>query len=303
MKRRSVWILVAVAAVTIAGVFLDPTQVVIGKLAGEAFFQGRPTRYWIRSLRGGPAREVEAQSALEQGHAESVPVLVGIVTGSRSAQDAPLRCTAAELLGKLGPDAASAGRAVAAGLDDPDPHVQAVCAGALSKLEVPAETAVPQLRRLLKTTNVVVAERELSRYRGAAAPAVPDLVALLKDNQQPTEVRWNAARTIAKIGAGAIDGLDALIGTLTDDDWLIREHSAEAIGELGDEAAAKGVPALQPLLSGSVAKVRRDAVRSLGHFGPTARDLVPEIEKLLDDEEEIVRTAAATALKTISPAP
>ncbi|HEV3341486.1 MAG TPA: hypothetical protein VG125_14050 [Pirellulales bacterium] len=60
MNRRSVWILLAVAAVTIAAILLDPTQVVIGKLAGEAFFQGRPTRYWIRSLRGGPAREAEA---------------------------------------------------------------------------------------------------------------------------------------------------------------------------------------------------------------------------------------------------
>lgn len=301
MKRRSVWIVLAVAAVVTVGIVLDPTQVVIGKLSGDAFFHGRPTRYWIRSLRGGPAREAEAQSTLEQGHRDAVPVLVGIVKGSPSTQDAPLRCTAIELLAKLGPDAASAGPAVAASLNDPDPHVQAVAATALAKIEVSADEAVPGLRRLLKTTNTVVAERELSRYRGAAAPAVPDLVALLNDKQQPTEVRWNAARTLAKIGAGAIDSLNALIDTLGDDDALIREHSAEAIGELGAAAASKGVPALCRLLSDPIAKVRRDTVCSLGQFGEASREALPDIRTLLDDDEEIVRKAAATALAAIAP--
>ena len=301
MKRKSLWFVVIVAAVVVAGVGLDPTQVIVGKLAGDAFFQGRPTRYWMRSLRAGPARQAEAQSALEQGHAAGVPVLVEILTGYPSKQDAPARCDAVELLARLGPDAAAAGSAVAAGLNDRDPHVQAVCAAALAKLEVPADTAVPQLRQLLKTTNAVVAARELSRYRGAAAPAVPDLVALVNDKRQSTEIRWNAARTMAKIGPDAIDGLDALIDALGDQDWLIREHSAEAIGELGDAAAAKGVPALRHALSDPNARVRRDAVRSLGHFGESARDAVPEITTLLDDEEEPVRKAAATALTAIAP--
>ena len=300
MKHKGAWFGLAVSAVIVTGIVVDPTQVVVGKLAADAFFQGRPTRYWMRALRGDPAQQAAAQSALEQGGRDAVPVLVDILTGSPS-RDAATRCAAVDLLVKLGPDAANAASAVAAGVNDRDSHVQALCATALSKLEVPADTAVPLLRHLLKTTNVVVAERELSRYRGAAAPAVPDLVALVNDKRQSTEVRWNAARTIAKIGAGAIDGLDALIAALADEDWLIREHSAEAIGELGDMAAAKGIPTLRPLLSDPVARVRRDTVRSLGHFGESAGEAVPEIKKLLEDEDENVRKAATTALKAIAP--
>jgi HEAT repeat protein len=301
MKRKSIWLALAVAVLVVAGVLLDPTQVVVGKLAGDAFFAGRPTRYWAKSLQAGPARQAESLAALEQGKAAAVPVLVAILNGTSPAPDAEMRCTAAEVLAKIGPDAAEAGSAVLAGLSDPDSHLQAVCALALPKLEVPAKTAVPLLIPLLKTTNAVVAAKELSRYRAAAAPAVPDLVTLLKDQRQTSEARWNAARTLAKIGPDAVGGLDALIESLDDEEWIIREHSAEAIGDLGEGAAAKAVPALTAMLSDPVARVRRDAVRSLGYFGTLSRGAVPEIKKLLDDEDEKVRKAAATALMSINP--
>ncbi|HWB09600.1 MAG TPA: HEAT repeat domain-containing protein [Pirellulales bacterium] len=300
MKHKSIWLALALTVAVIAGVLLDPTQVVVGKLAGDAFFEGRPTRYWVRSLQAGPARQADALSTLEQGKSAAVPVLVAILNGT-SVADAETRCAAPEVLAKIGPDAAEAGPAVLAGLSDPDSHLQAVCAEALPKLEVPARTAVPLLIPLLKTTNAVVAAKELSRYRAAAAPAVPDLVTLLTDKRQTSEARWNAARTLAKIGPEAMGGLDALVDSLGDDDWMIREHSAEAIGELGEGAAEKGVPALTAMLSDPVARVRRDAVRSLGYFGAASRAAAPEIKKLLDDQEEVVRKAATKALTFVDP--
>ena len=43
--------------------------------------------------------------------------------------------------------------------------------------------------------------------------------------------------------------------------------------------------------------MRRDAVRSLGYFGEAAREAMPEISKLVDDPEEMVRQAAKSALE------
>jgi HEAT repeat protein len=300
VKRIWIGIAVALPVVIAVGIIADPSQVVMGKLAGEAFFQERPTRYWARALRADPAKQADALAALEQGHAAAVPVLVEILRGSPAAADAELRWKSVELLAKLGPDAASAASAVTAGVNDPDSHVQAVCAEALPKLEAPAESAVPALISQLKTDNVVVAERALSRYRGAAAPAVPELIALLKDKQQKPEARWNAARTIGKTGPEAIGALDALIESIEDEEWHIREHCAEAIGELGSAAAEKGVPVLIERLSDDAVRVRRDAVRSLGQLGDLARAAVPQVEKLLEDKEEIVREAAQKALRLIA---
>lgn len=290
----------ALPVVLAVGIIAEPTQVVMGKLSGDAFFQERPTRYWSRALRADPATQAEALAALERGHAAAVPVLVEILQGSSSAADAELRWKSVELLAKLGPDAASAAPAVAAGVNDPDPHVQAVCAEALPKLEAPAELAVPALISQLKTGNVVEAEKALSQYRGAAAPAVPELITLLNDKQKTPETRWHAARTIGKIGPGAIDALDALIASIEDEEWHIREHCAEAIGELGSAAAEKGVPVLIERLSDDAVRVRRDAVRSLGQLGKLASAAVPQVEKLLDDEEQLVREAAEKALKLIA---
>jgi HEAT repeat protein len=43
-------------------------------------------------------------------------------------------------------------------------------------------------------------------------------------------------------------------------------------------------------------------VRSLGQIGPAAKSALPEIEKLLNDPESIVRDAAKIAIRRIDPA-
>jgi HEAT repeat protein len=55
------------------------------------------------------------------------------------------------------------------------------------------------------------------------------------------------------------------------------------------------------MLNDPAPRVRRDAVRSLGQIGPTAADFAADIEKLLNDPEQIVRDAALTTLKVIAP--
>ncbi|MDB5392237.1 MAG: repeat-containing protein [Planctomycetaceae bacterium] len=299
-SRRWVIVVACFAAVAaIVAVVFDPTQVVIGTLSGDVFFQGRPARYWSRMLGAGPAERATAEDQLQQGGANSVPVLAAILRTDFSKNAEP-RWVAAEMLTKMGPEASAAGPAMMSALRDSDPHLQAVCAASLPKIKVPAESAVPLLTEFLKTKHTVIVARALSEYRGAASSALPELIKLLEDKSQSTEVRWSAARTIGKIGPASLSAVPVLIAHINDEAPTIREHCAEAIGDIGP-TAVEGVPALIVALKDVDQRVRRDAVRSLGYIGPEARTALPEIKKLLKDPVQRVKDATLTALKAIAP--
>ena len=301
MKRWGIWLLLGLLLVGVVAAYLEPTQVVMGKALGESFFESRPTRYWARSLQADPGTQAKARSRLEQGGASATTVLTGILRDYSAPSDAELRCAAIEILGKLGPDAATAGPDLVNSLNDRDPHVQAVSIAAIPKVEISSKVAVPLLVDLLRTENSVVAARALSQYKAEAAPALPELVALLQDTSQDVEARWNAARTIGKIGPEANSAVPVLIEMTRDKEPTIREHSAEAIGDIGSVVGQEAIKALVATLSDPVPRVRRDAVRSLGYIGPKARETLPAIQKLSEDPEEIVRQAAKNAIQAIAP--
>ncbi|RPI77348.1 MAG: HEAT repeat domain-containing protein, partial [Planctomycetaceae bacterium] len=248
MTRRVVVVIVVLLLIAGLGAILDRNGAVVGRVAGDAMFEGYPTRSWARRLGLGPADKATALSALERGGPQAVPVLIEILTGSRGTEGANLRYSAVEVLGKLGADAVSAGPALLKAVEDDDPHVRAVAAAALPRVETPAELAVPALTKLLASNHSVVAARALSVYRAQAASALPELEALLRDRNRETEVRWYAARTIGKIGPAALGSVPALIEHFSDREASIREHVAEAIGDIGPSAAEVGVPPLIPLL-------------------------------------------------------
>src|SRR6266704_3622884 len=111
MKRR--WLIGAgvVLALLIAGLYLDPTCVGLGILKREAFYRGRPTAYWSKSLReSDPEARAETVKSLKEGGADAVPVLVELLDGPKSDDwtAAEVRWRAADLLGQMGPQAKAA---------------------------------------------------------------------------------------------------------------------------------------------------------------------------------------------------
>jgi len=291
----------ALIVLAIAGVIAEPTGVVRGWLAGDRFFGDRPTRFWIEQLQDGPAEREAARTALEKGDADSAAMLVDILKQSGGAKGVELRWSAIEMLAKKGVSGPEVQEALLVAVKDADPLVQSVAAGALAKTGTPADRAVPALIELLPTQHSVIASRTLSEYRSEAEPAIPALIELLSDASQPTEARWNAARTLGKVGPKGASAVKALVTASRDPEPTIREHSVEAIGDIGPAAAPEGLPALVAALSDEYFKARRDAVRSMGYIGELSRPHLAEIRRLLNDPEEIVRTAARTAIKAIDP--
>jgi HEAT repeat protein len=222
------------------------------------------------------------------------------IVRSRYRSSGEQRVIAIEILGQRGSNANSAQAAVLAALEDPDPHVRAVAAGTLSSIGVVAKDAVPALTAMLDGDQKRVAARALSEYRGDALIAQPQLILIMEDKSLDDETRWNAARTLGKIGPVGVDAVPNLVAALQDEIDTVREHAAEALGDIGPTAAA-AVADLVAVLDDPAVRVRRDAVRSLGQIGPAARVAIPEMKALLEDPEAIVREAAETAIKTIAP--
>lgn len=301
MKRRLLVIMGVALVLLIAGVWLEPTGVVLGWMNGEAFYQNRPARYWGKALTStDPATQAETHSALSAGGRAAVPVLVEVLQKNGSAE---ARWKAADLLGRLGAETRDepALSALAAALKDADPHVRAVAASALASIGPAGPDAISALKEMLATPDCLPALRALARYGPDAAPAKEKIIELLH-HKDDSEIRWNAARTLGKMKAAAKEAAPMLVEALNDPAPLVREHAAEALGDISPDAQ-EAIPALVKALQDPDARVRRDAVRSLGQMGTTAKSALDSIRPLLKDKDDKVRRAARTSMQQIEMPP
>ena len=301
-KQKTIFVL-CVLAIGLAALWLEPGGRLRGRLQGEAFFQGYPVHYWQRQLQSSDPVVIEtARAELTAGRRSATEVLRTLLVARSTANwdTSTSRCAAAEILTAIGEEAAEASEDVISALSDSDVYLRRIAAGAVPAVGVPAPQGVPALLDLLQRERSVEVLRALSEYSGEAQPALTELSKVLRDRSLPTEVRWNAARTIGKVRENAVSTVPLLVEHLQDDEATVREHSAEALGDIGPSAAAS-VPALVAVLTDTATRVRRDAVRSLGQIGPAAQPAVPAVLKLLEDPEPIVQQAARTALQTLAP--
>ncbi len=298
--RRLLMSLGVVLALLAVGVWIEPTGVVLGWMNGEAFYQNRPSRYWGKALTSSdPATQAQTHQALKDGGRSAVPVLAELLQKDANAE---ARWKAADLLGRLGPEARQTPPALSSlssALKDANPQVRAVAATALASVGPAGSEAIPALQEMLSTQDCLPALRALALYGSDAAPAIGKIVVLLQQ-EGDSEIRWNAANTLGKMGPAAKKAVPKLVAAMKDPEPLVREHAAEALGEIGPDAK-DAIPALTQALKDSDARVRRDAVRSLGQMGPLAKSAVESIRPLLKDKEERVRKAARASLQQIDP--
>jgi HEAT repeat protein len=92
--------------------------------------------------------------------------------------------------------------------------------------------------------------------------------------------------------------LGELIAALHDDDTSVRAWSAQAIGQIGPDAAP-AVPALIALLANPDEGSRNSACIALHGIGPAARDALPALRKALADPSVNVRRFAQSAIERI----
>lgn len=295
-RRRALLIVVPLLVLGGVGVAiaLDPAARVEGWIGGEPFFQGRSATAWRRDLRApdGP-RSAGALTALAEGKRDAAPVCAWVL---RTAPEPEARWRAADALAKMGKDAAPAAGELVTALSDSDPLVRGVAVRAVAELAPEVADALPPLIAMFPDTEAI---RAVSRFGPAGAPAVPLLTELLK--HETMGVRWQAVGALGKIREPALPALPEIIRlTLSDPEPRVREHSAEAIGNIGP-AAADGIPALVKALKDAAPRVRRDAVRSLGQMGAAAKSVLGDVKPLTTDPDPAVVEAATRAVRLIDP--
>jgi HEAT repeat protein len=191
-------------------------------------------------------------------------------------------------------------------------------AGLSSSVQDRADEVVQQLRQLptslpatARSDGTVdpVEQRRRELYgelRRLGADALPALARGLKDSD--VHLRRNVALAL-NVLAGSwyarskerMDiraALPALIAALRDADGSVRAWSAQAIGEIGPDAA-QAVPALVMLLGNADEGSRNSACIALYGIGPAAKVALPALEKALSDPSVDVRRFAQRAVEKI----
>ena len=133
-----------------------------------------------------------------------------------------------------------------------------------------------------------------------AAEAVPTLLKSLSSEHE--EIAASAAFALGKIGPAARPAVPALRNNLRSDNFLVKLSSLRALLQIQPnetKLAAVAAPLLIQALANEREMIRAEAASALGELGGAGKPAVPQLKKLLTDSSELVRKAAAEALKKI----
>jgi len=148
-----------------------------------------------------------------------------------------------------------------------------------------------------------------------ARPALPALINGLRDQEK--RVRSRCAGTIGRLGTAATDdAIHALLAAERDDDPDVRRAATKALAIIGRERVQTAqklaaefeagaffplfgfkpeeIPSLIFMLKDANSNIRAMAATALGHLG--AREAIPDLMKLLHDQDEDVRRRAGDTL-------
>lgn len=288
-----------------------------------------------------PQVELRQRSVLALGQIgpEARAALPSLIA-ALSDRDATVRVGAAQIMQTLGSQANEATSALIANLQARNSEVRATAAAALGHIEAGAKEARwPLVECLLDSAERVryAAALSLGRIDPHYTAAVPALRAALNDAEPMVQLAAVDALGHIEPGAGksagpileslcrkpyslmvrfrAVEGMTNLLGpekTKQAAPWLKSEltnglpenrlYAARSLANIDRSLRADLVLSLAAALPTPFADFRPRILRTLAEFGPTARAVVPEIERLLFDGTPGVRPEAIRALQAIHPA-
>jgi HEAT repeat protein len=180
--------------------------------------------------------------------------------------------------------------ALIAALQDETDDRREAAAGALG--EIGDTRAVEPLITALRDKSRWVRMKVIWSLRKIGAPAVPSLIAALRNSETNREAVVEALGEMRDVRA-----VEVLVAALKNEAAPMREAAAEALGKIGDVRAVKPLIAA---LGDEDRCVRKAAAMALGMIGD-ARAVTPLISAL-SDEDHSIRGAAAIALGQIGDA-
>jgi len=185
----------------------------------------------VRQLSDNDARQRSAAACALGELGTAAIAAVSNLCAATTDDERIVRCSAANAIAKMGPEARSAVPALLKLLSDGRNYNEFTHASdALERLRVDPLAVLPHLRRHLKHTDARIraqAALELADKGEAAKEAIPEVVALLRDPE--AEVRHYAAWALEEFGPLAAAAVTALRAALDDEDESVREMAKRAL--------------------------------------------------------------------------
>ena len=250
-----------------------------------------------------------------------VPTLIAIVESKRNADKAvgphkPERestvwepsAQAAELLGRIGPEAHQAVPALIEAMKTPDRILCGCAIEALGEIGPDARQAIPAIVERLGDHREAHQTFGYAWEMGSTAwialgklgpDAAVGLIPALKHHDK--EVRQQAALALKELGPHAAPALAALVVSLRDPDEEVRQYATYALGGIGS-AAKSALPALLKAMKDPSSRVREAVVDALPLIAPKSPEVVAALIEALKDSDETVQAYAAMSLGKLSAA-
>jgi len=112
-------------------------------------------------------------------------------------------------------------------------------------------------------------------------------------------VRWHAAEALGNMGAEAAPAVARLVPLLEDRTEVVRWRAAEALGKIGPPARA-ALPALVSAVGGRPGLLTTESAKALGRIGAGTPEVAPALGRALRSDEVYTRREAAKALARLA---
>jgi HEAT repeat protein len=210
--------------------------------------------------------------------------------------DSEQRIRGAQAMAFIGPKALFAVPQLLVAWKDRDPDLRYQVGIAFWCMQADDRAVVAAMKNGLSDTDararVVAASVLVARRAAESLDVLPILRAGLKLEQEARDVATQAIAELGPAAAPAIPDLIALIGEDFNDNYLAR-WVLVSIG-------SASVPALIPLLQSESKKVRATAVDILAEIGPAAREALPALHYLAEESDKNTRMMVAAAIAKIA---
>ena len=214
-------------------------------------------------------KDVAVQSAAAESLFRMGSASVGVL--SKSLGDPERRLIAIDILSSLGKEALPAMDIFIKGLSDKDPQFRGDCAMGLAGIG------------------------------SGSLKSVPNLIKLLDDDD--TGARVSASYALGRIGVGAQAAIPKLLLLASSEEKMgapVASWALLKIDPSNKDFIQSAIPKLRTALRSPMEMIRLEAAIALGEVGQPAREAVPILELIADDDPvPSVRSAAADALTKI----
>jgi len=190
-------------------------------------------------------------------------------------------------------------QALIEGLNSRDKRISHEAAFALMLLGPAAESAIPALSAAVKRSEgASLAIDALHALEAIGDVAIPALLQAMEGESR--DVRIQAAGALGRLGFSGKISPDRWLADLRSLDPEVRSAAAFVLQNTVPDDP-KIIPALIGLLEDTEAYVRQSGADALAVYGPRAKDAVPDLMRMLSQDESST-SAAARALGAIGPA-